>query len=192
MVEGKHEELEVGEPGDEEGGDATEMDGVEGEREEEKERDYREEKQQPGKANGSHFCSEEAVGERDVYGEPYLDEDATSLNAHTTIMRTSAFSRHGNWVVNYHSPNFCFAFLLSTMGMHYLANNLSTFKSKEVPPRKGSSEIKSKEVVFHEKVLEQERTTKAKAALEGSVYIKENTISGDRTKNEDRRNGLDS
>lgn len=41
-------------------------------------------------------------------------------------------------------------------------------------------------------VLEQERTTKAKAALEGSVYIKENTISGDRTKNEDRRNGLDS
>nr|GLL28726.1 hypothetical protein Itr_chr06CG03490 [Ipomoea trifida] len=75
MVEGKHEELEVGEPGDEEGGGAAEMDGVEGEREEEKERDYREEKQQPGKANGSHFCSEETVEEREVYGEPYLDED---------------------------------------------------------------------------------------------------------------------
>nr|GMD06976.1 hypothetical protein Iba_chr06cCG2730 [Ipomoea batatas] len=68
--EGKHEELEVGEPGDEEGGDAAEMDGVEGEREEEKERDYREEKKQPGKANGSHFCSKETVGEREVYGEP--------------------------------------------------------------------------------------------------------------------------
>nr|GMD70546.1 hypothetical protein Iba_chr12eCG7360 [Ipomoea batatas] len=34
------------------------------------------------------------------------------------------------------------------MGMHYLAKNLSTFKS--FLPRKGSSEIKSKEVVFHE------------------------------------------
>nr|GMD10143.1 hypothetical protein Iba_chr06eCG3430 [Ipomoea batatas] len=72
--EGKHEKLEASEPGDEEGGDAAEMDGVEGERNEEKEKDYREEKQQPGKANGSHFCSEETVGERETISELVVEQ----------------------------------------------------------------------------------------------------------------------
>lgn len=51
-MEGEHEELEIGEPGEEKAGDAGEMDGLEIERKNEEEADYREKGGESGGGSG--------------------------------------------------------------------------------------------------------------------------------------------